>query len=111
MEKHTENTIYPTFANTAERCKHDTAVVYLGTRFSYQELRDKASRFALALTDMGLTGGQKIIIYIPNGIQWVVAWLGIQKIGGICVCRHQFWLCHQRAAGNETQKGDRDQDG
>jgi len=34
---------------------------------------------------MGLTGGQKIIIYIPNGIQWVVAWLGIQKIGGLCV--------------------------
>ena len=85
MEKRTESTIYPTFANTAERCKHDTAVVYLGTRFSYQELRDMAGRFAAALTDMGLTAGQKIIIYIPNGIQWVVAWLGIQKIGGICV--------------------------
>jgi long-chain acyl-CoA synthetase len=34
---------------------------------------------------MGLKAGQKIIIYIPNSIQWVVAWLGIQKIGGICV--------------------------
>ncbi len=85
MEKRTENTIYSTFANTAERCKHNTAVVYLGTRFFYQELRDMASRFAAALTDMGLTAGQKIIIYIPNSIQWVVAWLGIQKIGGICV--------------------------
>jgi len=85
MEKQTENTIYRTFANTAERYKHDTAVVYLGTRFSYQELKDMAGRFAAALTDMGLTGGQKIIIYIPNGIQWVVAWLGILKIGGLCV--------------------------
>jgi long-chain acyl-CoA synthetase len=85
MEKRTESTIYSTFANTAERCKHNTAVVYLGTRFSYHELRDVAGRFAAALTDMGITAGQKIIIYVPNSIQWVVAWLGIQKIGGICV--------------------------
>ncbi len=85
MEKRPENSIYSTFANTAERCKHNTAVVYLGTCFSYQELEDMAGRFAAALTDMGLTAGQKIIIYIPNSIQWVAAWLGIQKIGGICV--------------------------
>jgi long-chain acyl-CoA synthetase len=85
MEKRTENTIYSTFASTAERRKHHTAVVYLGTRFSYQELRDMAGRFASALTDMGLSAGQKIVIYIPNSIQWVVAWFGIQKMGGICV--------------------------
>jgi hypothetical protein len=36
MEKHTENTIYSTFANTAERRKQNTAVVYLGTQFSYK---------------------------------------------------------------------------
>ncbi|MEJ2730374.1 MAG: class I adenylate-forming enzyme family protein, partial [Deltaproteobacteria bacterium] len=85
MEKQTGNTIYSTFANTAERRKHNTAVIYLGTRFSYQEVRDMAGRFASALTDMGLSAGQKVIIYIPNSIQWVAAWLGIQKMGGICV--------------------------
>jgi long-chain acyl-CoA synthetase len=85
MENQTENTIYSTFANTAERRKHHTAVVYLGTCFSYQQLRDMAGRFAAALTDRGLSAGQKVIIYIPNSIQWVVAWLGIQKMGGICV--------------------------
>jgi long-chain acyl-CoA synthetase len=85
MEKRIENTIYSTFANTAERCKHNTAVVYLGTRFSYHELSDMASRLAAALTDIGITAGQKIIIYSPNSIQWVAVWLGIQKIGAVCV--------------------------
>jgi len=85
MEKLTENTIHSTFAETAERCKHNTAVIYLGTRFCYKELKDLTGRFAAALMDMGLAAGQKIIIYIPNSIQWTVAWLGIQKIGGICV--------------------------
>jgi len=85
MQKRTENTIYSSFADTAERCKDNTAVVYLGTRFSYRRVRDMADSFAAAFSNAGLTAGQKIIIYIPNSIQWVVAWLGIQKIGGICV--------------------------
>lgn len=85
MEKSAANTIYSTFANTAERCRQHPALVYVGTRFSYQELRDMVGRFAAALTDIGLSAGQKVIIYIPNSIQWVVAWLGIQKIGAICV--------------------------
>ena len=85
MQKRIENTIYSSFADTAERCKDNTAVVYLGTRFSYRRVRDMADSFAAAFSNAGLTAGQKIIIYIPNSIQWVVAWLGIQKIGGICV--------------------------
>ena len=38
-----------------------------------------------AMLEKGLTPGQKVIIYVPNSIQWVVAWLGIQRAGGVCV--------------------------
>jgi len=85
MDKKTGPNIFTAFSETAAQRKNNTAVVYLGTRFSYRRLKDMADRFAGALSHAGLTAGQKIIIYIPNSIQWVVAWLGIQKIGGICV--------------------------
>jgi long-chain acyl-CoA synthetase len=85
MDEKTSPTIFSNFAETAAQRKTDTAVVYLGTRFSYRRLKDMAESFAAALSHAGLAAGQKIIIYIPNSIQWVVAWLGIQKIGGICV--------------------------
>ena len=85
MKQNNKSTIYSSFAKTAEHRKDHTAVVYLGTRFSYREIQDMANCFGTALADMGIKAGQKIIIYIPNSIQWVVAWLGIQKIGGICV--------------------------
>jgi len=85
MENRIENTIYSIFAKTAEQYKDHPAVVYLGTRFSYEEIKNMSGCFGNALTDMGIKAGQKIIIYIPNSIQWVVAWLGIQKMGGICV--------------------------
>ncbi|GAJ16211.1 unnamed protein product, partial [marine sediment metagenome] len=61
------------------------AIVYLGNRFSYHQVKDLAERFAAALTDMGVGTGQKVLMYIPNSIQWVVSWLGIQKIGAVAV--------------------------
>jgi long-chain acyl-CoA synthetase len=85
MNKTADHNIFSAFKATAERRKDNTAVIYLGTRFSYLKIKDLVDRFAAALTDMGLKPGQKIIIYIPNGVQWVVAWLGIQKIGAVCV--------------------------
>ena len=85
MDKKTTQNIFATFAETAAQRKNDTAVIYLGTRFSYRRVKDMAESFAAGLSQAGLTPGQKIIIYIPNSIQWVVAWLGIQKMGGVSV--------------------------
>lgn len=73
------------FEQTAERRGDATAVIYLGTRYSYRRLEKMTRIFAAALIDLGIRPGQKVMIYIPNSIQWVVAWLGIQRMGGVCV--------------------------
>jgi long-chain acyl-CoA synthetase len=85
MREKANHNIFATFAATAQSRKDDAAIIYLGTRFSYRKLKDMVDCFAAALTDLGVKAGQKIIIYIPNSIQWVVAWLGIQKIGAVGV--------------------------
>ena len=77
--------IYQAFATTADRRGDHTAVIYLGTRFSYRQVADLAERLAAALIDLGAADGRKVILYVPNSIQWVVAWLGILRAGGICV--------------------------
>jgi long-chain acyl-CoA synthetase len=77
--------IYAVFAETAERrCKH-TAVVYLGSRYSYGRVKVLAEAFAAGLARLGMTAGSKVMLYIPNSIQWVVAWLGIQRLGAVAV--------------------------
>ncbi len=85
MEKTGRSNIFSTFEAVAGMRDLNTAVIYLGTRYSYHKLKDLSERFAAALTDMGFKPGQKTIIYIPNSIQWVVVWLGIQRIGGVCL--------------------------
>lgn len=77
--------IYQAFEAVADRRGDHTAVIYLGTRFSYRRVADLAERLAAALTDLGAGEGRKVILYVPNSIQWVVAWLGILRAGGICV--------------------------
>ncbi|MEN8806367.1 MAG: AMP-binding protein [Desulfobacterales bacterium] len=77
--------IYQAFEAVADRRGDHTAVIYLGTRFSYRRVADLAERLAAALTDLGAGEGRKVILYVPNSIQWVVAWLGILRADGICV--------------------------
>ena len=89
--------IYDNFAETAERRGDHTAVFYLGTRYSYGRIRTLADRFASALTGMGVTTGQKVMLYIPNSIHWVVSWLGIQKIGAVCVPITPIYTPHDLA--------------
>jgi long-chain acyl-CoA synthetase len=77
--------IYTRFEATAERRAEQTAVVYLGSRFTYRQLKDLAERFAAALAELGVEAGQKVVLYIPNSIQWVTAWLGTLKSGALAV--------------------------
>lgn len=77
--------IYPTFRSCADRGGHKTAIIYLGTRFSYSKLCDMAGNFAAALKEMNVQKGHRVMLYIPNSIQWVVAWLGIQQVGAVAV--------------------------
>jgi long-chain acyl-CoA synthetase len=77
--------IYSVFAETAERRGDHPAVIYLGSRFSYRRVKQLAEAFAAALAGLGVTAGQKVMLYIPNSIQWVVAWLGLQRLGAVAV--------------------------
>jgi long-chain acyl-CoA synthetase len=73
------------FDRMAERYGNKTAVVYLGERFSYSRLRELSERFAGALADLGVEKGDRVMVYISNCVQWVIAFLGIQKAGAVIV--------------------------
>ena len=85
MTAELKNSIYATFAATAEKSPDKTAVYYLGSRFPYRQLQTLSERFGAALNDNGIKAGQKVMMYIPNSIHWLVSWLGIQKIGAVAV--------------------------
>ncbi len=73
------------FDQMSERYPGHTAVLYLGEHFSYARLRELSERFAGGLSEMGVKKGDRVMVYIPNCVQWVIAFLAIQKLGAVLV--------------------------
>jgi len=83
------------FDHMCDRYPDKSAVIYLGQSFSYARLRDLSKRFAAALLDLGVKKGDRVMIYIPNCIQFVVAFLGIQRIGAVIVPVSPIYTSHE----------------
>jgi len=73
------------FEKMAEKYPNRSAIIYLGEKFTYSRLRNLIDRFATALNRLGVRKGDKVMLYITNSAQWVIAFFGIQKIGAIVV--------------------------
>jgi long-chain acyl-CoA synthetase len=81
----TDETVVSGFERIADSAPDKTAIFFLGKRFSYAQLRELIYRFATALDGLGVRDNDKVGIYLPNCPQWLVAYLGAQKIGAIPV--------------------------
>ncbi|MGD8971364.1 MAG: AMP-binding protein, partial [Desulfobacterales bacterium] len=96
-EKLTEELTFTRFDRMSDRYPERPAVVYLGERFTYRRLRTLSERFAGALAAMGIVKGDRVMVYIANSIQWVIAFLGIQKIGAVIVPVSPIYTSHEIA--------------
>ncbi len=62
---------------------YDSPITGNKSKFTYEELRSKVSKFAGALKDQGINKGDRIIIYMPMIPEAVVAMLACARIGAI----------------------------
>ncbi|HXX36183.1 MAG TPA: AMP-binding protein [Thermodesulfobacteriota bacterium] len=85
MQKVQEELVFTRFDRMCEKYPDRTAIIYLGTPFSYRRLKDLIDRFAPSLVRLGISKGDKVVIYISNSIQWVITFFAIQKIGATAV--------------------------
>jgi long-chain acyl-CoA synthetase len=56
-----------------------------GERISYRQLWDRSARVAGGLHDLGVKAGDRVAIRLVNGIDWCLAFWGIQMVGAIAV--------------------------
>ncbi len=71
--------------SAVRRYPHRTAIYFEGARLSYRRLNHEANRFANALTAMGIGKGARVVLYLPNIPQAVIAFYGIIKAGAVVV--------------------------
>ena len=87
-----------TFGGFEESCRKypdRTAIVYLGERFSYAELGRLVDRFAAGLLEIGVKPKGKVLLYLRNCPQWVIANYAINKIGAVVVPVSPIYTSHE----------------
>jgi propionyl-CoA synthetase len=62
---------------------YDSPVTNTITRFTYRELRDLTANFAGAITQLGVTKGDRVVIYMSMVPEAVIAMLACARIGAI----------------------------
>ncbi len=86
--------IFEAFASIAKANPVRTAVVYLGSRYTYGDLLAMAEAMAGSFIKHGLGQGMRVVIYLPNSIQWVVTWLAVLRADAVAVPITPIYTSH-----------------
>lgn len=78
-----DDTIYGCFEKVAGANPDKTALICLGEKFSYSELSSMVLKFAASLVGLGVTEGDRVILYVYNLPQSIIAHLALQRLGAI----------------------------
>lgn len=80
-----EKTVLSAFEANADSYPDRCALIFLGTRLSYRYVKELTYRFAAAASALGTKPQDRVLLYLPNSPQWLIAYMGLQKIGAIPV--------------------------
>lgn len=71
--------------DAARRLPAKTALVCGAARVSYRELEEQANRAARALVALGVARGDRVVLYLDNSVEAVVAFFAVLKADAVVV--------------------------
>ena len=83
LQKNPNATISDTISRLAVRHKHRIAFYYLDQKLTYGEMEQRINRYARWALSIGVKKGDVIGLLMPNKPEYVIAWLGIIRAGGV----------------------------
>ena len=78
-------TIADLFSKAVKRFGVETALVYREDSYTWKELDTLSNTVAVRLQTRGVCKGDHVGIWGQNSAAWLVTFLAVQKLGGICV--------------------------
>lgn len=106
----TEQLLYETIGACLSRiCQHypnneALVVPFQNIRWSYQELLEEVDKLATGLLNLGIEKGDRVAIWGPNSVEWVLTQLATARIGAIMVCINPAYRSYElEYALNKTE--------
>jgi long-chain acyl-CoA synthetase len=73
------------FDQACEKYGANIAAVFLDTPVTFAKLKDYVDRFASALKGLGIGKGSRVMLLLPNSLQFIVSYYGTLKTGATVV--------------------------
>lgn len=71
--------------NSSSRFTDKAAIIFRDKEVSFRELFEIAQKLSKALLSLGLSKSDKVVIFLPNGLEYVYAYLSIFCAGAVVV--------------------------
>jgi long-chain acyl-CoA synthetase len=71
--------------DAAKRYPTQTAVLFQGSSLKYHQLKERVDRLAGALVHLGLEHGDRVCLYLPNCVEYLLMYWAVLKAGGAVV--------------------------
>ncbi|MGO9566519.1 MAG: long-chain-fatty-acid--CoA ligase [Desulfomonilaceae bacterium] len=84
-------TLAEALARSAARFPDNPALLFQGTTVTFKQLDEMVSRFAAALTALGVKPGDRVATLLPNLVQMVVAVYGAFRAGAVVVANNPLY--------------------
>ena len=98
--------VFKALDDAAEKYPNKPALFFEGRSVDYKTVKSQADRLAAALARLGIEKGDRVCIFMPNCIEYIISTWGIQKAGGVVVptsiLRTDEGLLHE-AAGSDSR--------
>ncbi|MFL7867459.1 MAG: long-chain fatty acid--CoA ligase [Anaerolineales bacterium] len=83
--------LYHFLEESASKYPDRACTIFKGAEISYKDMNEITDRVAAALADMGVKKGDRVGIFMPNVPQFVMAYFGILKAGGVVVATNPLY--------------------
>jgi long-chain acyl-CoA synthetase len=83
--------LYHFLEESADKYPDKACTIFKGAVITYKEMNENTDRIAAALADMGVKKGDRVGIFMPNTPQFVMAYFGILKAGGVVVATNPLY--------------------
>ena len=92
-----KSTLPELLAQAAAAAPDATALIYFGSRISYRQLFEHVNRVATGLQALGLQKGDRVALFMPNCPQFVIAYFGVLRAGGIVTATSSMYTPREAA--------------
>ena len=76
---------YQSLYDAADNYPNQTAVLFQGRELKYAQLRQQVDQFSTALAKLGVKKGDRVCIFLPNCIEFILSDWAIMRVGGVVV--------------------------